>query len=262
MSERADLWHHLEVLRWMIIRSLVCVVIFFIVAFTFKDFVFENIVFMPINKEFFIFRFFDYLANLTGIEQIKANIEQFNLINTDLSFQLFTHISVSFYIGFVFSIPYILCEIWRFIKPALRANEKKIIIRSSVATCVLFYLGVLFAWLIILPFAVNFLYSYQVSSEVKNLISLNSYIDSFETIILSTGFIFLMPIFIICLGKIGIVTSDFLKNKRKYAFLVVLILSAIITPTTDAFTMLIVAMPVQALYEISIFMVKRNEKRG
>jgi sec-independent protein translocase protein TatC len=181
----------------------------------------------------------------------------FNLISIELSAQFTTHMWVAFIAGLILASPYVLWETWLFIKPALYEKERRYARGIVFYTSGLFLTGVLFGYYVITPMSVNFLGSYQVSEEVKNTITLDSFISTVTTLSLLTGLVFELPIVIYFLTKIGLMSPKFMRTYRRHAIVVILIIAAIITPTSDATTMLLVAIPLYVLYELSIMVSAR-----
>ncbi|WP_207784647.1 twin-arginine translocase subunit TatC [Marinifilum breve] len=251
---------HLEVLRWHLMRSVIAVLVFAVAAFIFYDFIFDYLILAPKNPDFFTNRMFARVAEFTGVEALKINTAPFQVININMAGQFATHISVSLVAGIIASFPYIFYEFWCFIKPALYANEKKHARGSIFYTSFLFALGVLFGYYLITPLSVHFLGSYSVSDQVMNQINLKSYISSITSIVLASGVIFELPVLIFFLSKIGLVTPEFLKKYRKHSVVLILILSAIITPP-DIFSQVLVCLPLMLLYEIGIKISKRIQKK-
>lgn len=251
---------HLEVLRWHLMRSVIAVLVFAVAAFIFYDFIFDYLILAPKNPDFFTNRMFARVAEFTGVEALKINTAPFQVININMAGQFATHISVSLVAGIIASFPYIFYEFWCFIKPALYSNEKKHARGSIFYTSFLFALGILFGYYLITPLSVHFLGSYSVSDQVMNQINLKSYISSITSIVLASGVIFELPVLIFFLSKIGLVTPDFLKKYRKHSVVLILILSAIITPP-DIFSQVLVCLPLMLLYEIGIKISKRIQKK-
>ncbi|NOU58804.1 twin-arginine translocase subunit TatC [Marinifilum caeruleilacunae] len=251
---------HLEVLRWHLMRSVIAVLVFAVAAFVFYDFIFDYLILAPKNPDFFTNKMFAKLGDFTGVEALKINTAPFQVININMAGQFATHISVSLVAGIIAGFPYIFYEFWCFIKPALYSNEKKHARGSIFYTSFLFALGVLFGYYVITPLSVHFLGSYSVSDQVMNQINLKSYISSVTSIVLASGVIFELPVLIFFLSKIGLVTPDFLKKYRKHSVVLILILSAIITPP-DIFSQVLVCMPLMLLYEIGIKISKRIQKK-
>ncbi len=264
MSEKEEgemsFLEHLEVLRWHLIRAVLAVFIFAIVAFVFYDIIFDKIILAPKNTDFFTNRMFALLADYTGVDALRINAEPFQLININMAGQFATHISVSLIIGVIVGFPYLFFEFWRFIRPALYEKEQEHAKGSIFYTSFLFALGVLFGYYIITPLSVHFLGSYNVSSQVMNQINLNSYISTVTSIVLASGIIFELPVLIFFLSKIGLVSPEFLKKYRKHAIVLILILSAIITPP-DVFSQILVCLPLLALYEVGIRISRRIQKQ-
>ena len=243
---------HLEELRWHIIRSFVSILIFAIVIFLMKSFVFDYIIFAPLNDDFWTYQFFCSLSEKTCFYPPELEI-----IPREFGERFITHIKVSFWLGLTVSFPYIFWEIWRFIKPGLYKNEKKAA-RGMVFICsFLFVLGVMFGFYIIAPFAINFIGGYTLSSEeVYSSFSLSSYVNTLTFLTIPTGIIFELPILVYFLSKIGILYPDFMKKYRRHAIIVILIFAAIITPP-DVLTQFLIGIPIYILYEISIIISKR-----
>ncbi|MDR2085365.1 MAG: twin-arginine translocase subunit TatC [Bacteroidales bacterium] len=254
-----SIWQHIEDLRWTIVRSVIVVLVFTIVAFIFKDFVFNSIILAPCSNDFVSYKIINKILHAFS-PQINIMAENISLININLAAQLFIHLSISFYLGLIAAVPYIIIEIWLYVSPALYSNERKPAVTGIIFFVLLFFLGIFIAFYIIFPITLSFLSSYQVSESVPNQISLNSYISTFLSLIFMIGLVFEMPVVAYFFAKIGVLKSAFLKKYRKVAIVIILILAAIITPTTDIFTMLLVAVPLQLLFECSVLVVKKVEK--
>jgi sec-independent protein translocase protein TatC len=250
---------HLEELRWHIIRSVSAIVIFAVVAFIFKDLIFDKIILNPRTPEFWTNRMFARLADAVGTEALKINQKPLELISIKIAGQFMTHIWTSIIAGFIIASPVVFYEFWRFIKPALYENEKKYATGAVVFTTILFMLGVVFGYFLIVPLSIHFLGTYNVSGDVTNQINLNSYIGSVTSIILASGVVFLLPIFSYFLSKVGLVTPQFMRTYRKHAYVLMLLLAAIITPP-DVFSQIMVAIPLVILYEVSILIAKHVTK--
>ncbi len=248
---------HLEVLRRMLFRIAGVVLIIGVAIFYFKDETFD-ILLAPHTSDFITFRWVEQLMAMMGMNFV---FESYNvsLISTELAAQFMTHISTSCYLAFLLSSPYILFELFRFVSPALYENEKRYSLIVVVVVYLLFALGLLMSYFVIFPISFQFLATYQVDSEINNTITLSSYISTFTTLTLMMGVVFQLPVVAFVLGKIGIVDSELLKHYRRHAIIVIAIIAAIITPTTDIFTLLLVTLPIYMLYELSIGVVKRVE---
>lgn len=244
---------HLEELRWHLVRSSAAIFVFAIIAFFNKEFIFDKLILAPKNAEFPTYKFLCRLGEKLNLgDAICIRELSFNLINIDMSGQFSTHMMVSLYAGLVLAFPYVIWELWRFIKPGLHAHERKYANGIVFFTSLLFFLGVLFGYYVITPMSVNFLGTYQVSTLVANQISLSSFISTVTTLTLVTGLVFELPILVYFLTKIGVLTPEFMRNYRRHAIVILLIASAIITPP-DVTSQILVCIPLLILYEISIF---------
>jgi sec-independent protein translocase protein TatC len=255
---------HLEELRWHIIRSVSLIIIFAIVAFVMKDFIFNEVIFKPKMPDFWSNRMLAKLGELIGTESLKINQNPLKLIALQMSDQFMLHFTVAAVAGLIMASPFVFYEIWSFIKPALYEKERKHSSGAVFFTSLLFLIGVLFGYFLIVPFSIDFLSTYSVSPEVENQINMRSYISTVTSITFASGFIFLLPIFSYFLSKVGILTPKFLKTYRRHAYVVLFLVAAIITPP-DVFSQIMVGIPLVFLYEASIFIsyvvVKKREKR-
>jgi len=256
-------WEHLEQLRWHIVRSIAAVMILAIVAFLNKDFLFNQIILAPKTSEFITNRalceFSKWMsAHWAAISPDALCMENFNLklINIKMAGQFLIHLYISIFAGIVVAIPYIIFEIWKFVKPALYKHEQQHTRGAVFWSSFLFLVGISFSYFLIVPLAVMFLGSYNVSASVENQIALTSYISTVVSLTFAVGVVFELPIFVFFLTKVGIITPDLMKKSRKIMIVVVLIVSAIITPA-DIFSQVLVAIPLLGLYEISILVSKR-----
>jgi len=250
---------HLEELRWHIIRSLIAIVVMMIVAFVFKDILFNKIVLAPKNSTFISNRLFcefgHYLAgklNFNNPDILCINTKPLNLISIKMAGQITTHIVVALVAGLIVAFPFVIREFWLFFKPALHSNEAKHARGAVLASSLLFFIGVLFGYFLLAPLSIHFLSSYQISSDVVNQINVRSFIGTITSICLATGVVFELPIVAFFLTKIGIITPSFMRQYRKHAIVVIFVLAAIITPP-DIFSQTLVAVPLLILYEVSIF---------
>lgn len=254
---------HLEELRWHIIRSALAIMIFAIAAFIMKGFIFDVVILDPMTPDFWTNRMFVKLGDLVGSDALKINQEPLKLISIKMAGQFSMHIMTSIIAGFILASPVVFYEFWRFIRPALYENEQKHARGAVFFTTFLFMLGILFGYYLIVPLSINFLGTYNVSGDVTNQINLKSYIGSVTSIVIASGVVFLIPIFSYFLSKVGILTPGFMKTYRKHAYVVMLLLSAVITPP-DIFSQIMVCFPLVFLYEIGIMIsrvvVKKREK--
>ncbi len=251
---------HLEELRWHLIRSVGAVVLFAIVAFILKDFIFDTVILKPKNADFWTNRMFAKLADLLGADALRINQIKLNLIAIKMADQFMMHIMVSMIAGLIIASPIVFNEFWKFIKPALYEKERKHANGAVFYTTTLFLMGVLFGYYLIVPLSIHFLGSYSISNEVVNQINTRSYISTLTSISFASGVVFLIPVFSYFLTKVGILTPQFMKTYRKHAYVVMLLLSAIITPP-DIFSQVMVCFPLVFLYEIGILISKRVLKQ-
>lgn len=259
-SDEMSFWEHLESLRWHFIRSVVVIITLAIVAFIYNDILFSKIILAPKEPAFLTNKFFCWLGGVVDVDYLCINNVSLKLINTEMSGQLTLSVYISIITGLIIAIPYVLWEMWRFVKPALSQKERRYSSGFVYVTSFLFLLGVVFSYYIIVPLTVNFLGTYQVSSSVENYISLSSYISTVLTLCFSTGLVFLFPILVYFLTKIGIITPSFLSKNRKYIIVIILVIAAIITPP-DIFSQVMVTIPLYALYEISIYVSRMVYKK-
>jgi sec-independent protein translocase protein TatC len=254
---------HLEELRWHIIRSILAVAIFAVVAFIMKDFIFTTIIFKPKMPDFWTNRMLAKLGELVGSDALAINQKPLKLIALKMSDQFMMHFTVAIVAGLIMASPVIFHQIWSFIKPALYDKERKHASGAVFYTSILFILGVLFGYFLIVPLSIDFLTTYSVSPEVENQINMQSYISTVTSITFASGLIFLLPIFSFFLSKVGILTPSFLKSYRRHSYVVLFLVAAIITPP-DVFSQIMVAIPLLVLYEASIIIskvvVKKREK--
>jgi len=252
---------HLEELRWHLIRSVLAIVIVATAAFIFKDFIFDVLLFGPKNKDFITYRWFCSLSQSLGqgssfcIEELPFRIQ-----SRTMAGQFSAHLWTSVLAGFIVSFPYIIFEFWKFISPGLYEKERKNARGFIFIASLLFFIGVLFGYYIVTPLSINFLGNYSVSNEIFNDFDLSSYIGLLRASVLASGIIFELPIIIYFLTRVGIVTPEFLRKNRKISLVLVLSLSAIITPP-DIASQIIVSIPILILYEVSIIIAKVVTRR-
>jgi sec-independent protein translocase protein TatC len=251
---------HLEELRWHLIRSILAIVVCAIAAFIFKDIIFDKIILAPKSPEFWTNRVLCTLGKKYDILKLCINSVPLEIISVKLSGQFNIHIAVSLVAGLIIAFPYVFLQFWNFVSPALHSKERKYARGAVITSSALFLLGVVFGFFLIVPFTVHFLGSYSVSPEVSNKINLISYVSTITSVVLASGIIFELPIVVYFLTKIGLVTPVFLRKYRKHAIVIVFIVAAIITPP-DVFSQTLVAIPLLALYEVSIYVSKAVEKR-
>ncbi len=253
-------WDHLEDLRMHLIRSIIAVIVLATIAFLNRKIIFDIIILAPSSSDFITYKLLCKLGHLLASNALCVNDLHLKIINIKMSGQFLTHMYISIVAGFVLAFPYILWEIWRFVQPAMYEKERKYSRGGVLVSTGLFLLGVVFSYFLIVPLTVNFLGTYNVSSEVANQISLNSYISTVVSVTFAVGVVFELPILVYFLTRIGVITPDFMKKNRKYMFVILLILAAIITPP-DMFSQIMVVIPLWGLYEFSILVSKRVYKR-
>lgn len=248
---------HLEELRWRLVKSSASIMVFGIAVFIAKKIVFDVILFGPKSSDFLTYRGFCWFSYQLGMgDKLCMGDVAISVQNIDMSGQFSTHIMVSLVGGFILAFPFVLHQMWSFLKPGLKSREIKSARGIVFYSSLLFFAGILFGYYIISPLSLQFLGAYRVSDDVVSSIKLNSYISTLVSITLSTGLVFQLPILIYFFTKIGLVTPDFLKKYRKHALVAVLILAAVITPP-DITSQILVSLPIMVLYEVSIMISKR-----
>lgn len=233
-------WEHLDVLRGSVFRVLGVICMLSCLGLAFKEPLFR-IVLAPASPDFFM-----YSLMGTGFSM--------ELINVDISAQFFVHIKASFAAGLILGFPYLVWEVWRFVAPALYRNEKRAVKKAFVLSSALFYLGAAVGYFVILPFCLQFFMNYSVSPDIANTVTLRSYMSMFSSMVLLMGIAFEFPSAILLLSTLGVLDKSMLRRGRKYAFIVLLIVAAFITPTGDPLSMLVLAAPLYLLYELSIML--------
>lgn len=255
---------HLEELRWLLVRSSAAVVVMAVVSYFFADYIFDELIFGPTDPSFVTYRFFCEASHYLGFaDSICITELNFIIQNTEMEGQVNIFVWVCITAGFILAFPYILWEFWKFISPALYEKEKKNAKLFIFVASILFFLGVLFGYFVIVPMSVNFLATFTISSVVKNQFSIDSYVSMVKTAVIASGLFFELPIIIYFLTKLGLVGPNFLRKYRKYAVVIVLIVAAIVTPP-DVVSQITVAIPMLLIYEASIWIsvfVEKNKKK-
>jgi len=262
-------FEHLEALRWHLIRAALAIVVFACVAFANYNFIFDKIIMAPTHTNFWAFRmmcdmggiFQNLLPSLFKAKDFCVDSITVHLLNTEMAGQFTLQINSSLMIGLVLGIPYLFWELWRFIKPALHEKERKAASGFVFYASGLFILGVLFGYFIITPLSIRFLAGYEVSTAITNWFDIDSYISSVATLTLATGIVFQLPILVYVVASLGFLTPKIMRNSRRYAIVIILIIAAVVTPTPDALTMTVVAIPLFVLYELSIVVAGVVERR-
>lgn len=255
-EKEMSFWDHLTELRKRLIRMVLAWVVMSIVAFANSRFIFDKILLAPKDTDFITYRWLCRLGELIHVDTLCLPPMSLTIINLNLSGQFITDMTVSMFAGLILAFPIIIFQLWQFVMPALYIKERKYARRAVFVMSFLFMIGVLFSYYFMVPWTLNFLGTYQVSEMVANQISLSSYISTVTSTILGVGLVFELPVVVYVLAKIGIITSEFLKKNRKYSFVIILIVAAIITPP-DVFSQMMVTIPLYSLYEISILVAKR-----
>jgi sec-independent protein translocase protein TatC len=256
VQDEMSFWQHLEELRWHLTRSIIAIVVLAIVAFLNRKIIFDDIILAPRDSEFITNRLLCKLGDFLSFKSLCFEAFNLTIINIKMSGQFLTHMYISIIAGIILTIPYIIWEIWSFIKPALYKKERNYTNYAVISSSLLFIIGILFSYFLIVPLTVNFLGTYHVSEFVQNQVSLKSYVNTVVSVTFAVGIVFELPIFVYFFTKVGLVTPSFLKKNRKYMLVISLILSAIITPP-DVFSQILVCIPLFALYELSILISKR-----
>ena len=242
---------HLEELRWHLIRSLIAVIVFTIIAFVSAKWIFENVVFAPARPNFPTFKALCKLGDAIGYEGLCITDIPFKVQSRNMTGQFTMHIMASFIIGLMIAFPYVCWEVWRFVKPGLQVKERKYSRGAVAAVSVLFFLGVMFGFYVIAPWMVYFLANYSISDMVVNEFDITSYVSTVVMLVFGSGLLFQLPVVIYFLTKVGIVTPEFLRKYRKHSIIIILIVAAIVTPP-DPLSQMLITIPLYVLFEISV----------
>ncbi len=259
-AEEKSFFGHLDDLRPHLVRGFASVFVFFVAAFCLRHYIIDVILFGPQSPDFPTNRFLCMLAQKTGVEALCINPEGLSLINTRLGGQFGLHMMVSLATAIALAVPYLLWEIWRFVRPALTAREQHGSQSFVFYVSLCFFTGLLFGYFIIAPMTISFLGGYTASEYITNMIDANSYLSAVLGVSLACAAVFQLPLLVYFLTRMGIISAAFLKRYRKHAIVVLALLSAIITPP-DALSMTLVLIPMYALFEFSISLARRVEKR-
>ena len=258
-EQQMTFWEHIEVFRKVVFRCLGVWTVCAVTAFCFKDRLF-GILFAPAQSDFILYRGMCRLAELLHLNSLCPGDFTAQFINTELASQFMTHMWVALWFGVIAAFPYLIYQLYGFVAPALYEQEKRYSVMLIGFGILLFATGVLLNYFIIFPFSFRFLSTYQVQEAVVNQIALKSYIDTFLMLSLLLGILFEIPILAYFLAKLGIIETAMLKRYRKHAFVAILIIAAVITPTADVFTLLLVSLPIYLLYEVSILIVRNTRQ--
>jgi sec-independent protein translocase protein TatC len=255
---------HLEVLRWHLFRSAIVLITVGIFVFIYVDWIFDNIIFAPAKKDFVTYIGLCNLSHKLHLgDALCMPPVDIQLLGTTVSGPFMSAISISFMGAIIIAFPYLMWELWRFVKPALSTKEINYAKGSIGWVSLCFFTGAAFGYYLLAPFTFNFLANFQLGKlgVYKYMPTLDDYIDTLTSLILGCGLAFELPVLAYVLSKLGLITPQFLKNYRKYAFVIILIVAAVITPSPDWTSQTIVAVPLIILYEISIFISKRVDKQ-
>ena len=244
-------WDHLEVLRWSIFRVIIALALVFVAAFVAMPSIFDAVILAPTGSDFFMYK------ALGGVFSSDFNID---IININVTTPFFTHMKTALWLSLIIVFPYLLVELWLFVKPALYSNEKKGIRAALLGVALLFYAGCAVGYCMVFPLTFRFLAGYHIGSGIATQISLDSYISTFLSIIFVMGLVFEIPVLAWVLSQFGIINKELLRKYRRHAIVVLLILAAVITPTGDPFSLAVVFCPIYLLYELSIAIVRPAQK--
>lgn len=253
-------WGHLENLRWALMRSAGVLLVCMIACFCFMPYLFDHFVLAPTNSDFPLYRWLSRLGEISSLfPDFSDDSFSVEIININVASQFMTHITTSFWFALVLMFPYLIFEIWHFVQPALFVNERKSVGMAFFFGTGMFFLGCFVGYFLVFPFTFRFLTEYQLSTMIVNQISLNSYMNNFLMMVFIMGIVFELPLLAWLLSQLGLLTKDFLRKYRRHAIVVLMILAAIITPSGDPFTLMVVFLPLYLLYELSIRFVREKQ---
>ena len=254
-------WDHLEALRWMLIRVLVVLAVLVVGGFGFIPWIFEHVVMAPSRNDFFLYTWMSKGASALAMlpDDLKRPFHV-DIINIQLSSQFFLRMTLSVWFAVLVAFPYLIYEIWKFICPALYANERKSMRFTFVFGTVMFFMGCVVGYSVVFPLTLRFLYNYQISPEITNQLSLDSYMSNFLMLVFMMGIIFELPLVSMLLSKLGLLYREFFSKYRRHAIVALLVVAAFITPSADPFTLMAVFLPIYVLWEMSALLVKPAPK--
>ena len=260
--QEMSFWDHIDALRAVLIRVVVVLVAVTIGLFAVMPTIFDTVILAPCHGDFALYRLFERMtSSVSWLPQFSTEGFQVELINIKLASQFFIHMSSSFWLALALTFPFVLYQLWTFIAPALYPNEKRGVKLAFFMGCLMFFLGVAVGYFVVFPVTLRFLADYHVSAMVPNQISLDSYMDTFLMLIFVMGVIFELPMVAWLLGSLGVLKRDFFRTYRRHAIIVLLALAAIITPTGDPFTLMVVFLPIYLLYELSAYLVPKSNNK-
>ena len=250
-------WGHLEALRWVLLRVIIALFLCMVGCFIAMPYLFDHFVLAPTSSDFFLYKCLSGIkGDGTWMPDFSSDNFHVDLINIRVASQFMTHVTTSFWFALILVFPYLIYQLWTFVKPALYLNERHNVALAFAGGTLMFYLGCAVGYCLVFPFTFRFLSQYQLSEVIVNQISLDSYMSNFLMLILVMGVVFELPLLAWLLGNLGAINKDFLRKYRRHAVVVLLILAAVITPTSDPFTLMMVFLPLYLLYEMSIRIVK------
>lgn len=258
MSEQMTFWDHLEELRWTLIRVIIALVILICALFVTMPRIFDPFILGATSSDFFLYKIFAHLGELPFLPDFADDNFSVDIININVASQFMTHITTSCYLSLVLVFPYLVYEIWKFIRPALFPSEVKNMRFAFLLGTIMFFVGCAVGYCIVFPFTFRFLVEYRVSEMIMNQINLNSYMGIFLSMVFIMGVVFELPLLAWILSRMGLIHRGMLRKYRRHALVVLLILAAVITPTGDPVTLLIVFTPLYLLYELSILLVREK----
>lgn len=254
---------HVEALRWHLLRSVIAIVVCASVVGYYYDIVFDKIILGITSKDFPTYRLMCQVGERLNLKQAICIDKDIPLVLQNISMfgQVTLLVQYSLIIGLVLAFPYLIFEMWRFVAPALNEKQQKKTSQIILACSFFFFIGVLFCYFIIIPFSVNFAVNFSISSKIQNIFTVENYIDFFTVMLLAIGLVFELPMIVYFLSRFGILGAQTMRNVRRYAVVVILIVAGILTPSPDVFTQALVAVPIYFLYEFSIFIAARNDRK-
>lgn len=261
MDERSEMsfWDHLEVLRWMLIRVLVWIVVFTLVGFLFMPYLFDRVILAPCSQDFMLYKLMGAVSSSdVAIPEFLVKPFKVDIINIKLASQFFVHMALSFQMALFITFPYLVYEVWKFICPALYDNEKHEIRWTFIFGTLMFFAGSFVGYALVFPLTLRFLYTYELSPAITNQLALDSYMNTFIMLIFTMGIVFELPVLSMLFSKLGFLRRSFFRKYRRHAITAILILAAVITPTSDPFTLMVVFIPVYILWELSALLVKKG----
>ena len=260
--QEMSFWDHIDALRAVLIRVVVVLVAATVGLFAVMPSIFDSVILAPCHGDFVLYRLFERMtSSVSWLPQFSTQGFLVELINIKLASQFFIHMSSSFWLALVLTFPFVLYQLWTFIAPALYPNEKRGVKLAFFMGCLMFFLGVAVGYFVVFPVTLRFLADYHVSAMVPNQISLDSYMDTFLMLIFVMGVIFELPMVAWLLGSLGVLHRGFFKTYRRHAVVALLALAAIITPTGDPFTLMVVFLPIYLLYELSAYLVPKSKQQ-